>query len=72
MLYTRMSAMAEAAWTSKNNKSFKNFEERLKYIFKIYKSQNIYYFDYFSPESTKEPGEVLKPNWVQNFSSYKN
>ncbi len=72
MLYTRMSAMAEAAWTRKNNKSFKSFENRLKNIFNIYKSKNIYYFDYFSPQNTKEPGEVLKPNWTQNFSTFKN
>ena len=72
MLYTRMSAMAEAAWTRKNNKSFESFKIRLKDIFNIYKSENIYYFDYFSPLSTKEPGQVLKPNWVQNFSTYKN
>ncbi len=68
MLYTRMSAMAEAAWTSKNNKSFESFKIRLKDIFNIYKNEDIYYFDYFSPLSTKEPGEVLKPNWTQNFS----
>ncbi len=72
MLYTRMSAMAEAAWTRRNNKSFENFENRLKSVFKIYKSENIYYFDYFSPQNTKEPGEVLKPNWTQNFSTFKN
>lgn len=72
MLYTRMSAMAEAAWTTKNNKLFKSFTRRLKDIFSIYKAKNIYYFDYFSPENTKEPGEVLEPNWVQNFSTFKN
>ncbi len=72
MLYTRMSALAEAAWTVKDNKSFKSFEKRLKDIFNIYRLENVYYFDYFSPLSTKEPGEVLKPKWTQNFSSFKN
>lgn len=72
MLYTRMSAMAEAAWTSKSNKSFLSFENRLKGILNIYKAKNIYYFDYFAPQNTKEPGETLKPEWTKNFSTYKN
>ncbi len=71
MLYTRMSAMAEAAWTNKNSKSFINFETRLKYIFDIYELKNIYYFDCFFPQSTKEPGTILKPHWVKKFSTYK-
>nr|WP_262910771.1 beta-N-acetylhexosaminidase [Wocania arenilitoris] len=72
MLYTRMSALSEAAWTSKTNKSFENFENRLKYIFSIYKTKNIHYFNYFVPENTKEPGAILKPKWTQNFSTFKN
>ncbi|MDO5977937.1 beta-N-acetylhexosaminidase [Flavivirga spongiicola] len=71
MLYPRISALAEAGWTKKSNKSFENFQKRLKTILKIYKSKEIYYFDYFSPENTKEPGRILKPNWVENFSTYK-
>lgn len=72
MLYTRMTALAEAAWTNKNQKSFESFKVRLKNIFHVYKSENIYYFDYFSPQKLKEPGEILKPNWTQSFKTYKN
>ena len=72
MLYTRMTALAEAAWTNKNQKSFESFKVRLKNIFHVYKSENIYYFDYFSPQKLKEPGEILKPNWTKSFKTYKN
>lgn len=72
MLYPRISALAEAAWTKKNSKSFENFEERLKKMIKVYQQENIYYFDHFSPENTQEPGRILKPNWAKKFSTYKN
>lgn len=71
MLYPRISALAEAAWTKKRNKSFESFQQRLKKILKIYESENIYYFNYFLPEKTKEPGDILKPDWVKNFNTYK-
>jgi len=72
MLYPRLSALAEAAWTKKENKSFEDFKPRLKKILEVYRADGIYYFDYFSPEKTKEPGSILSASWQKNFSTYKN
>ena len=72
LLYPRLSALAEGAWTKKTNKSFQSFEQRLKNVLRVYKAEGIYYFDHTSPEKTKEPGSVLSSEWAKNFSTYKN
>lgn len=67
MLYPRLSALAEAAWTAQNEKSFKDFKRRLPNILEIYDSYNIQYFNYFKPNESLEPGIKLEADWVKNF-----
>lgn len=55
MLFPRMAALAETAWTLSENKNLANFSSRLKMHFMLYKQDNIYYSDPFNPKLTGEP-----------------
>ena len=55
MTFPRLAALAEAAWTSKTNKSHDDFLKRLKTHLRQYRKWGIYYFDPFDPTSVKEP-----------------
>ncbi|MCE5345351.1 MAG: beta-N-acetylhexosaminidase [Bacteroidales bacterium] len=55
MTYPRLSAMAEAAWTKEENKSYDGFLIRIKPMLNYLKEKNIYYFDPFKPEQNPEP-----------------
>lgn len=55
MIYPRLSALAEASWTSKDKKEYNSFLERLKPMLGYMKSKGIYYFDPFDPQATPEP-----------------
>lgn len=55
MLFPRMAALAETAWTSKKNKNFEKFKKRLETHFQIYRLNNIYYYDLNSPSRNGEP-----------------
>ncbi|MBD0831980.1 beta-N-acetylhexosaminidase [Aestuariibaculum sediminum] len=59
MIFPRLSALAEAAWTLDQNKNYKNFQNRLKGMFSIYRNRNMTYFDVFNPEKQEE---ILGPN----------
>ncbi|WP_338395327.1 beta-N-acetylhexosaminidase [Fulvitalea axinellae] len=61
MLFPRMTALSEAAWTQKEAKDFDNFGHRLKLTLPVYKREKIDYFDPFKPESTPEPEGCKKP-----------
>lgn len=57
MLYPRLSALAEAGWTTTGNKEFKDFTNRLQYMFKVYSKQGVRYFDEQTPPyHVEEPG----------------
>ncbi len=60
MTFPRLSAMAEAAWSNEETKEYQGFMERLKEMIKLYQKDNIYYFDFFNPEKTKEPAGFKK------------
>jgi len=47
MIFPRIAALAEAAWTEEKNKNFTAFEENLKKHLSLYKKQNINYYDPF-------------------------
>lgn len=53
MLFPRISALAEAAWS--NTKNYENFLERLKPHQTIYKKEGIFYYNPFNPSSNAEP-----------------
>jgi len=62
MLYPRISALAEAAWTNQENKSYADFTERLKAMLSYYDELKIKYFNPFDPGSTPEPEPAKKLN----------
>jgi len=55
MLFPRIAALAETAWTIPANKETAGFEARIKGQFKLYKKNGVYYYDPFNPEKTPEP-----------------
>ena len=55
MLFPRMAALAENAWTKEKNKNINSFNIRLKKQFNLYKKDHIYYSDPFTPKETGEP-----------------
>lgn len=53
MIFPRISALAEAAWTEK--KDYKNYLDRLKNHLPLYKEAGIYFYDVFKPARYSEP-----------------
>ena len=47
MLFPRIAALAEAAWTKESNKNFSEFEIRLRNHFSLYSQQGINYYNPF-------------------------
>lgn len=61
MLFPRIGAFAEAAWTDTDKKDYSQFMQRLKPQLVLYKKDKIYYYNPFNPAATPEPlpaGEV--------------
>lgn len=54
MLFPRIAALAESAWTNASVKNEASFGERLKSDFKLYDKAGIYYFDPFDPSAHPE------------------
>ncbi|NLU90873.1 beta-N-acetylhexosaminidase [Chitinophaga sp. Ak27] len=57
LLFPRISALAETAWTPADRKNFKGFTDRLKTQQQLYKQAGLYYFDIFNPGWHKESGK---------------
>lgn len=55
LLFPRISALAEAAWTSTANKNGEDYLNRMKNHLSLYKQANLYYFDPFNPLIHPEP-----------------
>ncbi len=55
MVFPRLTALAEAAWTDASDKDYENYRQRLKSILERYDVLEINYFDPFTPEKTLEP-----------------
>jgi len=55
MIFPRLTAFAEAAWTDASNKDYEKYRQRLKPMLERYDVLNINYFDPFTPENTPEP-----------------
>ena len=62
LLFPRLAALAEAAWSSDENKDFKNFEGRLKRHLLLYREQEIYFYNPFNPSERPEPVFYRKTN----------
>jgi hexosaminidase len=66
MLFPRIAALAEAAWTDSAAKNEVSFNERLKGNFALYDKEGIYYYNPFDPASHPEaidfaPNLIKKP-----------
>lgn len=55
MLFPRIAALSETAWTIKENKNLDDFSLRLKKHFLLYEEDNIYYSNPFDHKLTGEP-----------------
>lgn len=60
MTHPRLSALAEAAWTNKENKNYEVFKQRLKPMLSYFDDLNIFYYNPFEPELTPEPSSEYK------------
>ncbi|HZY38155.1 MAG TPA: beta-N-acetylhexosaminidase [Mucilaginibacter sp.] len=54
MIFPRMAALAESAWTSPASKNETSFDQRLKTNFAWYDKEGIYYFNPFEPAAHPE------------------
>ncbi|MEN8122448.1 MAG: family 20 glycosylhydrolase, partial [Bacteroidota bacterium] len=54
MVFPRLSALAEAAWTNDMNKDFDGFKTRLKGMISFYEGENIRLFDPLKPDRINE------------------
>lgn len=55
LLFPRIAALAEIAWTPAEKKAFEPFSLLLKRHLDLYKQQGIYYYDPFQPTNNPEP-----------------
>ncbi len=54
MLFPRLSALAEAAWTVDTSKDYNDFQERLKWVIHFFEEEGISLFDPINPERISE------------------
>lgn len=55
MIFPRIAALAETQWTEKEHKDLRNFDERLKKQFDLYRREFIYFCNPFDREDNGEP-----------------
>ncbi|GAB3902528.1 beta-N-acetylhexosaminidase [Mucilaginibacter boryungensis] len=55
LLFPRITALAEAAWTAPANKAWPDFMSRLKFNLGLYDKAGLYYYDPFIPVAHPEP-----------------
>lgn len=58
LLFPRITALAESAWTKPEHKDYNEFQKRLSKHLKLYAKEGIYYYDPFNPNKY---GEFLGP-----------
>lgn len=58
LLFPRISALAEAAWSPKEGKNFSAFMQRLKGHYALYEQAGLYYYDPTQPRKYPEPVKV--------------
>ena len=55
MVFPRLLAISEGAWTSSENKNYDNFRERIRLFIPYLEKQGINYFNVFDPSKSPEP-----------------
>jgi len=71
MLFPRIAALAEAAWTKQENKNDDTFLKLVKNELTMYQKQGIYYYDPFNeelPKKVENPNEKDKVDYVDPFA----
>ncbi|SKC96246.1 hexosaminidase [Chitinophaga ginsengisegetis] len=58
LLFPRIAALAETAWTQSPAKDFNGFKTRLKAQLPLYAKEHLYYFDIFQPAKHQESGKA--------------
>ncbi|WP_299535590.1 beta-N-acetylhexosaminidase [Ulvibacterium sp.] len=66
MVWPRLTAISEAAWTDQTLKSYDRFLKRLEEFLPFYGERNIGYFNLLNPNATPEPKWNNGPNWQNN------
>ncbi len=62
LLFPRLAALAETAWTQTANKNTEDFKKRTKAHLILYKQDGLYYYNPFAPSTMPEPiSERKKP-----------
>jgi hexosaminidase len=57
MIFPRIIALSESAWTKKNNKDISRFNKNLTSVFEFLDEQNIFYFNSLNPSLRAEPAK---------------
>lgn len=66
MVFPRLVAVAESAWTPAKAKESSSFMRKLPYFLQYLDSLGIYYFNPFDPSATPEPDAPAKEDVLQN------
>ena len=66
MIFPRLAALSETAWTNSKQKNYNHFLEVLKKHTTIYKSQNIYFYDLFENTHPEPKVENTKKKYIDN------
>jgi hexosaminidase len=61
LLFPRISALSEAAWSAAGKRNFPDFMNRLKGHIPLYRQAGIYYFDPFATAKNPEPVRIGSP-----------
>jgi len=60
MVFPRLSALAEAAWSDDDVKNYASFNLRMNNMISLYKRMGLTFFDYRNPENTPEIKDPVK------------
>ncbi|MCF3111587.1 beta-N-acetylhexosaminidase [Niabella sp. CC-SYL272] len=70
LVFPRIAALAEAAWTKEELKNYADFTGRLKKQFALYRDDDIYFYNPFNPSEIPEPVYFRKDK--RNLSAQEN
>lgn len=66
MVFPRIAALAETAWTKKARKNFEDFQQVLAKHLQLYKADRIYYYDPFNKIHSEPKVEILTKKYLDN------
>jgi hexosaminidase len=66
MVFPRIAALAEIAWTTASRKDFGHFQKILKSQIPLYKAEGIYYFDPFDNSNSEPKIPTITKKYIDN------